>query len=72
MTVFQSMIIKDEGIVYPSLCLELEDGSEIVLTYVQYFHVSPSSEIRVCRVNTDLGIQEEKTFTNVKWIQVLN
>lgn len=71
MTIFLNMVAKKEGNVYPSIFLKLEDGEEITLSYVQYIHTSPSS-ITVCRVNTDLSIYEDKTYTNVKWVQVLN
>lgn len=71
MTIFFNMVIKREGTVYPSVFLKLENGEEITLSYVQYIHTSPSS-VTVCRVNTDLNIYEDKTYTNIKWVQVLD
>lgn len=71
MTIFLSMVLNKEGTVYPSVFLKLENGEEITLSYVQYIHTSLSS-VTVCRVNTDLNIYEDKTYDNVKWVQVLN
>lgn len=71
MTIFLNMVLKKEGAVYPSVFLKLENGEEITLSYVSYFHTS-SSSVTVCRVDTDLGVNENLTYTNVKWVQVLN
>lgn len=71
MTIFLSMVLNKEGTVYPSVFLKLENGEEITLSYVQYIRTSLSS-VTVCRVNTDLNIYEDKTYDNVKWVQVLN
>ncbi len=72
MTIFLNMVLKEEGAVYPSVFLKLENGEEITLTYVQYIYTSPNSKLLICRVNTDLGICENETYKNVKWIQVLD
>ena len=71
MTIFLNMIIKNDGAYYPSIFLKLENGEEIILSYVQYIHTSPSS-VTVSRVNTDLDINEVKTYDNVSWMQILN
>ena len=72
MSVFLNMVLTKEGCVYPSVYLKLENDEEVVLSYVQYFHTSLPSTVKVTRVNTDLGICEDITYTNVKWMQVLN
>lgn len=72
MTIFLNMVAKKEGNVYPSIFLKLEDGEEITLSYVQYIYISPNLTVKVQRVNTDLSIYEDKTYTNVKWVQIIN
>ncbi len=72
MAIFLNMVLKKEGAVYPSVFLKLENGEEITLSYVQYIYISPNSTIKVQRINTDLSILEEETYSNVKWIQVLD
>ena len=72
MTIFLNMVLKEGDAVYPSIFLKLENGEEITLSYVQYVYTSPNSTVMVSRINTNLGIYENLTYTNVKWVQVLD